>query len=1176
MNKKTEAMDGNTAAAHIAYGLSDQAFIYPITPSSPMGELADMWSAQGRKNVFGRVVDVTEMQSEGGAAGALHGSLAAGTLSTTFTASQGLLLMLPNMFKISGELLPTVFHVASRAIAGQALSIFGDHSDVMACRTTGFALLSSGSVQEIMDLAVVAHISTIESRIPFCHFFEGFRLSHEINTIEKIEYKELNDLINKDIIEKIRTRGLNPEHPHMRGTSQGPDVYFQLVESSNKYYDELADKVQNVMDRVAKLTGRQYQLFDYVGSDDAERIVVVMGSGAAPLEEIISKFGHKEKIGLIKCRLYRPFSKKHFLKALPKSVKKICVLDRTKESGSLGEPLFLDVSTAVKKTNIDVIGGRYGLGSKDFTPAMALAVFDNLKQKEPLENFTVGITDDVTHKSLKINQEIDTVPEGTQQCLFWGMGSDGTVGANKNAIKIIVDNTSLYGQGYFSYSAHKSGGISISHLRFGSKKIHSPYLIQNADYIACHNKSYVDKYDLLNKAKFGSIFVLNSPWNSIDELEQNLPSSLKHKIAEKHLKFFNIDASSIADKVGLAGRINMIMQAVFFHLSGVLDSKKAIDLLKKTIEKEYSKKGEDVVKKNKEGVDESIRNLHEIKYPQKWIECEIEDPKKTQDLPIFIKEIFNPMAKLEGDLIPVSKFPEAGFIPLGTSKYDKRGIAEKVPNWNPKTCIQCNFCSVVCPHAAIRPFLINPETKKPKNFETTRTKGTKEDLEFRIQVSPLDCTGCSLCVNTCPTKSLEMKPLHDMKDQIENWNFAVNLPIRNDLFKRESIKGSQFHQPLLEFSGACAGCGETPYVKLLTQLFGEQMVVANATGCSSIWGGSYPNCPYSTNRFSHGPAWANSLFEDNAEFGLGIAKGIQNQRNSLLLLVNDLLQSNSDIGELKDLFNDWINNFNDLRKSKELSEKIKVELSEYLDKNQNKDLNINNLLQEIFQKKDLFSKRSQWIIGGDGWAYDIGFGGLDHVLASGEDVNILVLDTEVYSNTGGQSSKSTPRSGVAKFAAKGKNTCKKDLGLIATSYENVYVASVSLANMTHLIKCLVEAEKYKGPSLIIAYSPCIEHGIKLGMGSQVKEQQLAIETGYWPLFHFDPNFHLIGKNPFVYDSKKPKKDLIDLLKHETRFSSLLKTFPQEAIKKHNLLKDDIQRRHEKYLQLSQLFQSKLK
>ncbi|KAJ5069486.1 pyruvate-flavodoxin oxidoreductase-related [Anaeramoeba ignava] len=1165
--KLSHPMDGNTAAAHIAYGLSDQAFIYPITPSSPMGELADMWSAQGKKNAFGRVVDVTEMQAEGGAAGALHGSLSAGGLSTTFTASQGLLLMLPNMFKISGELLPTVFHVAARAVAGQALSIFGDHSDVMACRTSGFAFLSSGSVQEIMDLAIVAHIASMESSIPFCHFFEGFRLSHEINTIETVPYDQLHQLIDKDLIEKIRKRGLNPEFPHMRGTSQGPDVYFQLVESANKYYDNLAEKVQDAMNRVAKITGRQYNLFDYVGAKDAERVIVVMGSGASPIEEVIAKFGEKEKIGLIKCRLYRPFSKKHLLEALPKNVKRICVLDRTKEPGALGEPLYLDVSAAVKELGIEVYGGRYGLGSKDFTPAMALSVYENLNQLKPMNNFSVGIEDDVTFKSLKVGEEIDTVPEGTQQCMFWGMGSDGTVGANKNAIKIIADNTPLYGQGYFYYSAHKSGGLSVSHLRFGPNKIDSPYLIQNADYIACHNTAYIHKYDILDKAKKGSIFVLNSPWNSLEELDKQLPGSMKRKIAEKNLKFYNIDANSIANQVGLSGRINMIMQAVFFHLSGVLPSEKAIKLLKEAIVKEYGKKGQDIVNMNHKGVDHSISNIHEIKYPKEWTKAVLEEKEDMKDLPDFIRDVMKPMARLDGDKISISKLPEGGFVPLGTSQYDKRGIAEKVPKWDPTNCTQCNFCSFVCPHAVIRPFLLNAEekSKSPNNFQTVKANGVKEDLQFRIQVSPLDCTGCGLCANTCPEHCLTMTPLLEMQNQIPNWNFAMKLPVRDDLFKRESIKGSQFQKPLLEFSGACGGCGETPYVKLITQLFGEQMVVANATGCSSIWGGSYPNCPYTTNKEGHGPAWGNSLFEDNAEYGLGMAKAIQNQRNGLAELVEKAIKSNAD-PELNSLFKEWIENFNELRKSKELSGKIKEKLSKNFYKNE--------LLGEIYKKRDLFSKRSQWIIGGDGWAYDIGYGGLDHVIASGEDVNVLVLDTEVYSNTGGQSSKSTPRSGVAKFAAKGKNTRKKDLGLMATTYGNVYVASVSLSNMKHLLKCLVEAENWKGPSLIIAYAPCIEHGIRAGMITQLKEQELAVKTGYWSLFHFDPKLEQSGKNPFVLDSRKPSGNLLELLKHETRFASLMSTFPEEAKIKHKQLQDDILKRYETYVRLSQKFEAK--
>ena len=1156
-----KSIDGNTAAAHIGYAFSDVAAIYPITPSSSMGEVADKWAAYGRKNIFDQVLKVVEMQSEGGAAGAVHGCLSAGACATTFTASQGLLLMIPNMYKIAGELMPTVFHVSARAIAGQALSIFGDHQDVMAARATGFALLSSNSIQEVMDLALVSHLSTIRASIPFVHFFDGFRTSHEIQKIEIIDYEDIKKLVDWDGIKKHRERALNPEHPHLRGTAQNPDIYFQLNEAANKYYQAVPSIVEEEMKKVSSLTGRTYHLFDYVGASDAEHVIVMMGSGCEAAEEAVKYLNkHGEKVGLLKVRLYRPFSAEHFLQTLPASVKKIAVLDRTKETAAFGEPLYLDVSTVIYDyhKDISVIGGRYGLGSKDFTPTMAKAVFDNLKLDQPKKRFTVGINDDVTHTSLSLGTPIDASPDGLVRCKFWGIGGDGTVGANKDAIKIIGDSTDQYVQGYFAYDSKKSGGVTVSHLRFGKSPIQSTYLIDKADYIACHQPSYVDKYNLLEGIKDGGTFVLNSAWSS-DEMEKHLPNSLKKAIAEKHLKFYNIDAVKIAEEVGLGGRINMVMQTAFFKLSNVIPIDDAVRYLKEAIEKTYGRKGKNVVEMNWKAVDAALDKIEEIKYPESWKNLP-KDQTKTFEEPDFVKNVMKPMLAQQGDKLPVSAFKPAGIFPTGTTKYEKRGIAINIPEWLMDNCIQCNQCAFVCPHAAIRPVLLTDEELKnaPSGFDAKKAVGKDmEGLHFRIQLYPEDCVGCGNCADICPSKekALVMKPLATQIDkQIPLQQYAETIPAQSGGFDKYTVKGSQFQKPLFEFSGACAGCGETPYMKLVTQLFGNRMIIANATGCSSIWGGSAPSIPFTVNHEGHGPAWANSLFEDNAEYGFGMVLATLQRRAKLADLVGEAEKEAS--GELKDAFSGWLKNMHDAEKSKEYGDKIKSLL---------KDSHDGFLLGEIWQAKDMLTKKSIWSVGGDGWAYDIDYGGLDHVFAMGEDINILVFDTEVYSNTGGQSSKATPIGSIAKFAESGKKTKKKDLGLMAMSYGYVYVTSVSMgANKNHLVKALKEAESYPGPSLIIAYSPCINHGLKAGMGKSQEEEKLAVESGYWPLYRYDPRLAEEGKNPFQLDYKEPDGTIHDFLMREVRYAALTKTFPDEAKKLHKRLEDGVVTKYKTY------------
>ncbi|WP_147821857.1 pyruvate:ferredoxin (flavodoxin) oxidoreductase [Salidesulfovibrio onnuriiensis] len=1167
MAKKMKTMDGNQAAAYVAYAMSETAAIYPITPSSPMAELADEWAVQGMKNIFGTTMEVRQLQSEAGAAGAVHGSLAAGSLTSTFTASQGLLLMIPNMYKIAGELLPGVFHVSARAVAAHALSIFGDHQDVMACRQTGFALLASGSVQEVMDLALVSHLASIESSVPFLHFFDGFRTSHEVQKIETIDYDDMKALTNFEKIHEFRQKSMNPEHPHIRGTAQNPDIYFQNFERANPYRDALPGIVESVMDKVGALTGRPYKLFDYVGDPKAEHIIVAMGSGCEAIEEVLNHYANDGlKIGLVKVRLYRPFSVDHLLAALPKTAKAITVLDRTKEPGSLGDPLFLDICTAFKERGIDlpVYAGRYGLGSKEFSPCMVKSVYDNMAAKSPKHHFTVGIVDDVTGTSLPIPACLDSAPEGTVQCKFWGLGSDGTVGANKEAIKIIGDNTDLYAQGYFAYDSKKSGGITVSHLRFGEKPIQSTYLVEIADYVACHNPSYVNQYDLLSGIRPGGTFVLNSPW-SVQDMESMLPARLKRQIAENKLKFYTIDAVKIAGEVGLGNRINMVMQTAFFKLADVIPFEQAVALLKDSIKKVYGKKGDKIVNMNVAAVDKAIESLVAVDYPASWAKAE-DKPAAKRDEPEFVSKVMRPMLEQNGDSLPVSAFEPDGRFPVGTTKYEKRGVAIMVPEWIAENCIQCNQCSFVCPHSALRPVLATEAELKnaPAAFGTVDVKGKGlEQFKYRMQVNTLDCQGCGNCADICPAKekALVMKPLTTQTEaEVPNFDFSETVSIKDDVMSRTTVKGSQFQQSLMEFSGACAGCGETPYVKVLTQLFGERMIVANATGCSSIWGASAPSAPYCTNKNGHGPAWGNSLFEDAAEYGFGMEMAISNRRKRLAMRMRQAMEAESLSPALVEAMQGWLDSMNDAEKSKEHGDRIREELAKIDEKS--------DLLVSIRENADLYTKKSIWIFGGDGWAYDIGYGGLDQVIASGKDINILVLDTEVYSNTGGQSSKATPTGSVAKFAAGGKRTGKKDLGRMAMSYGYVYVASVSMgANKNQMLKAFLEAEAYPGPSLVIAYAPCINQGLRKGMGKSQLEAKLAVDSGYWPLYRYNPQLADECKNPFVLESKAPDGTLQEFLSGENRYAMLERMLPEDS----KMLRADIEKEYnERYEMLKAL------
>lgn len=1166
--RKMKTMDGNTAAAYISYAFTDVAAIFPITPSSPMAEWVDENSARGLKNIFGQPVKVMEMQSEAGAAGAVHGSLQAGALTTTYTASQGLLLMIPNMYKIAGELLPSVFHVSARALATSALNIFGDHQDVMAARQTGFAMLAEGSVQEVMDLSAVAHLAALKARIPFVNFFDGFRTSHEIQKVELLQYDELKELVDMEAVEEFRRRALNPNKPVTRGTAQNPDIYFQEREAVNKFYDAVPEIVESYMKEITKLTGREYNCFDYYGAEDAERVIVAMGSVTDLIEETVDYLNAKgEKVGLIKVRLFRPFSNERLIKAMPKTVKKVAVLDRTKEPGAAGEPLYLEVKNAfygLENAPV-IVGGRFGLGSKDTVPADIVAVYENLNKEDAKNGFTLSIVDDVTNTSLEPVGDIDTTPEGTKACKFWGLGSDGTVGANKSAIKIIGDHTDMYAQGYFAYDSKKSGGVTISHLRFGKQPIKSPYLINKADFVACHNQSYVNKYFVLDGLKKNGTFLLNTIWTP-EEVAEHLPASYKRFLAENNIKFYTLNAVKIAQEVGLGGRINMIMQSAFFKLANIIPVEDAVKYLKDAVVTSYGKKGEKVVNMNHAAIDKGIDAIVEITVPAEWANAK-DEVVEAKEVPAFIKNIVEPMNRLEGDKLPVSAFNgmEDGTFEPGTAAYEKRGIGINIPEWIADNCIQCNQCAYVCPHATIRPFLLTEKEAKnaPASTKLVAAKAlkTEEPMQFTMAVSTLDCTGCGNCAQVCPAKekALVMKPQHTQEDQIEAWDYCVNdvAPKKNPMNKN-TVKGSQFEQPLFEFSGACAGCGETPYAKLITQLFGDRMMIANATGCSSIWGGSAPSTPYTTNHNGHGPAWANSLFEDNAEFGLGMFLGVKAIRERLVDLAGKAIEAGVK-PEAKEALEAWIAEVDNGEGTRDRADAVVATLQG----------ETNEFAKEILKDQDYLAKRSQWIFGGDGWAYDIGYGGVDHVLASGEDVNILVMDTEIYSNTGGQASKSTPTAAIAKFAAAGKRTKKKDLGMMAMSYGYVYVAQIAMgADKNQTLKAIAEAEAYKGPSLIIAYAPCISHGLKAGMGNSQLEEKRAVECGYWAMYRFNPMLKETGKNPFSLDSKEPTGDFREFIMGEVRYAALAKAFPEAAEALFEKTERDAKERLENYKKLA--------
>ena len=1154
MAKRMMTIDGNTAAAHVAYAFTDVAAIFPITPSTTMAEVVDEWAAQGKKNIFGQTVNVVEMQSEAGAAGTFHGSLQAGALTTTFTASQGLLLMLPNMYKVAGELLPGVFHVSARAIASQALSIFGDHQDVMAARMTGCVMLAAGSVQEVADLAPVSHLSAIKGRLPFVNFFDGFRTSHEIQKVEVLDYEDYAEMLDSEALKEFRSRALTPNNPVTRGTAQNSDIYFQTREASNKFYNDIIPIVEEYMAKMEEKTGRSYGLFNYYGAEDAKEIIVAMGSVTEAIEETIDELNARgEKYGLVKVHLFRPFSVEHLLKVIPQSVEKICVIDRTKEPGCNGEPLYLDVCSAFygKENAPKIVGGRYGLASKDVTPSDIKAVFDNLKKENSKNFFTVGIEDDVTFTSIPVEDELRIATPGTVRCKFWGLGSDGTVGANKQAIKIIGENTDKYVQAYFAYDSKKSGGVTMSHLRFGDTPIRSTYLIDEADYIACHVQAYVNQYDLLKGLKKGGNFVLNTIWNE-EEIERKLPAKMKRYIAENEINFYTVNATKIASEIGLGRRINMIMQSAFFKLAEIIPQEEATEYLKASIKKAYGKKGDKVVNMNYEAVEAGMNSLVKINVPESWKTATEEAKVETKEVTDFVKNIMNPMNALEGDKLPVSAFNglEDGTFPAGTAAYEKRGVATDVPEWNMSKCIQCNQCAFVCPHACIRPVLVTDEelAKAPAGFETKKATGkTLAGLNYRIQVSTLDCTGCNNCVDICPApgKALEMKPLGtQVETEVANWDFSVSKEVSNKehLTPGKTVKDSQFKQPLIEFSGACAGCGETPYIKLVTQLFGDRMMIANATGCSSIWGGSAPSTPYTKNHEGKGPAWANSLFEDNAEFGYGMFLAADQMRKKIASNMESLISM--DIAEeYKEVFKNWLENKDNGELSKVHSREVEAILAENNIENEEAKV----LVEEIKERADFLVKRSQWILGGDGWAYDIGYGGLDHVLASGQDVNVLVFDTEIYSNTGGQSSKSTPAAAMAKLAASGKKTKKKDLGRMMMSYGNVYVAQVAIgADKNQVVKAMLEAEAHNGPSIIIAYSTCISHGLKKGMGFSIRNMDEAVKAGYWHLYRYNPELKEQGKNPFSLDSKEPQGSFRDFIMDQVRYSAIAKQFPEQA------------------------------
>lgn len=1146
--KKFITCDGNAAAAHIAYMFSEVSCIYPITPSSPMAENIDEWSAKGRKNMFGETVRVIEMQSEAGAAGAVHGSLQAGALTTTYTASQGLLLMIPNMYKIAGELLPCVFHVSARALAAHALNIFGDHADVYATRQTGFAMLASGSVQEVMDLSAVSHLTAIKSRVPFINFFDGFRTSHEIQKIEELQMEDIKGLVDMNALQEFRNRALNPEMPVTRGTAQNPDIYFQGREASNKFYDAVPDIVAGYMEEISAITGRKYRPFDYYGAADAENIIIAMGSVTDTIREVIDyESANGRKVGMVAVHLYRPFSAGYFLEAVPATVKRITVLDRTKEPGANGDPLYLDVRDVFygKENAPVIVGGRYGMGSKDVTPSQIIAVYRNMECKEPKNQFTIGIEDDVTFRSLPAEADVKVTPAGTFEAKFYGLGSDGTVGANKNSIKIIGGATNKYCQAYFAYDSKKSGGFTASHLRFGDSPIRSAYLITTPDFVACHVPAYIHMYDVLKGLQKGGSFLLNSIWD-VEETKKHLPNHMKRYMAENDINFYIINATMIGQKLGLGNRTNTIMQSAFFKITGVIPYELAVSEMKHAIEKSYGKKGEAVVNMNYAAVDAGgdDGNLVKVTVPAEWRNLPNDEVKKDEERPEFVRRIVDVMNAQKGDELPVSAFNgyEDGTFPCGTAKFEKRGIAVNVPEWQMDNCIQCNRCAYVCPHAAVRPFVLTEEELSAAPAGTLARGAVGKELagyKFRIQVSPLDCTGCGNCADVCPAKNkaLIMKPLETQMAEVGRWEYMDRKVGYKQVVAPDNLKNSQFVQPLFEFSGACAGCGETPYIKLLTQLFGERMMIANATGCSSIYGASAPSTPYCTNyRSGRGPAWANSLFEDNAEYGFGMAAGANRLRERVKRLVEENMDSFA--SKTREAVKAWLEAYSDGGRSVTSSDAMAEALTE----------ETAPVAREILKLKNYFTKRSQWIIGGDGWAYDIGYGGLDHVIATGQDVNILVLDTEVYSNTGGQSSKSTPAGAVAKFAAGGKRIRKKDLGMMAISYGYVYVAQVAMgADPAQYLKAVREAEAYPGPSLIIAYAPCINHGLKASMGKSQQEEKKAVECGYWQLYRYNPMLEEEGKNPFQLDSKEPDYSKFrEFLMGEVRFNSLIKAAPEES------------------------------
>ena len=1160
---KKVTMDGNAAAAHVAYAFSDVAAIYPITPSSDMGQYSDLWASQGQKNLFNQKVDVIEMQSEAGAAGAVHGSLSAGALTTTFTASQGLLLMIPNMYKIAGEMLPTVFHVSARSLACQSLSIFGDHSDVMSVRNTGFALMAASNIQEIMDLATVSHLATLKSRIPFLNFFDGFRNSHEIQKIENIDYDTLKGLLEMEFVRDFRARALNPQDPKVKVAAQNPDVYFQGRETVNKFYNNLPALISEYMQKVGKVIGRDYKLFDYFGAPDAKEVIVAMGSGCDTIEETINYLNKNgAKVGLVKVRLFRPFAVDALIDVIPQSAKNIIVLDRTKEPGAIGEPLYMDVALALGDLNKKVVGGRYGLSSKEFTPSMIKAVFDKSQAGSLNHGFTVGITDDVTNLSIEVKEAIDTTPKGTICCKFWGLGSDGTVGANKNSIKIIGDYTDMFAQGYFQYDSKKSGGTTRSHLRFGNSPIQSEYLVEAADFIACHNPAYIGRFDLLEGIKENGTFLLNSNF-SREEVFSHLTKDMQKTIIKKNIKFYNIDALKISMDVKLGWRINTVMQAAFFIISNILEKDKAIELIKKFIQKTYGKKGQEVVDKNFAAVDAAEAALVQIKVPSKITKSAAVKKLIADDADEFTKNVVEPIMREQGDQITVSQMPNDGCIPIGTTKLEKRGVAAYVPRWLSDKCIQCNQCTMVCPHAAIRAKLIDRADLKnaPEGFETLKAMGKDgEKYDYKIQVYTLDCQSCEACVNDCPKSALEFKAVEEEEKEVENVIFFEKLPNDNlgAIFKVGSIKGSQFKQPLFEFSGACAGCGETPYVKLLTQMFGDRMIIGNATGCSSIYGGTFPSIPYCKNKNGSGPSWANSLFEDNAEYSFGFRLAVDANRKQLLQSVNLYLKDAKD-EELASALKKAVELF---EKTDEAAIANAMAVRKLLPKDSS-----NKNMKRIIELKNYFVDKSVWAFGGDGWAYDIGFGGVDHVMASNRNVNILVMDTEVYSNTGGQSSKASQIGSIARFAEAGKSTTKKDLGMMMMSYGYVYVASVAMGyNKMQVLKAFAEAEAYNGPSIILAYSPCINHGFNLANAQQ--EEKLAVESGYWLTYRYNPSLVDAGKNPLILDSKAPTKKVRELLEKEKRYSALMTKEKEKAEKYWAKMQSFVDDRYKHYLKLA--------